>query len=227
MHGSDVILFPKSRTLVHDEEVPPKGGTARVIEAGQHLRIIDVMGKQAGDLALFNAHNTKEKMCCNLSRSRQMKPGGRYKIQDRFTTSDTIYSTGYQPMATIVADTAVPGGRHETELHSCNIEMYERLGLTPPEGGGCWEILSRVLATYGIAPEEIPDTFDVFANLVHDPAAGEWHWEEPVTRPGDYIEFRAEMDLIAGLSVCPMDFDTPLNGWVVTPLHLQVFDVEM
>jgi len=104
--------------------------------------------------------------------------------------------------------------------------MYERLGLEPPPNGGCGEILSAVLAPYGISPEEIPDTFDCFGNLVHYPEDGEWRWETPVTRPGDFLELRAEMDGIMGLSVCPMDFDTPLNNWVVTPLRVEVYEVE-
>ncbi len=222
----DAVVAVRTRTSVIDHVVPPKSGYSCVVRKGQHVRVTDIEGKQAGDIAFFNRDNTKEKNCNNLSRSRQFKPGGRYAIKDSFDIGDVIYSTAYRPMLTIFADTAVPHGRHEIELHSCNAEMFTRLGLEPPPHGGCWEILSAVLEPQGIAPEEISDTFDCFANLVHKPDDGEWIWEAPVTRPGDYLELRAEMDVIMGLSVCPMDFDTPLNGWKVTPLQVEVFDVE-
>ncbi len=214
----------KSRKLAFEEVIPPKQGRAIEVKQGQHVRVIDVDGKQCGDLAFFNRHNIKEKHCQNLSRSRQFKPGEPYIIKDHFDVGDVIYSTGYRPMMTIVADTAVPGGVHEIELHSCNTDMYKRMGLEPPPNGGCWEILSAVLKPYGITPEDIPDTFDVFANLRHYPAESQWRFEPPVTRPGDYFELLAEMDVIVGLSVCPFTWAT--NNWVITPLKLEVYDVE-
>jgi uncharacterized protein YcgI (DUF1989 family) len=50
--------------------------------------------------------------------------------------------------------------------------------------------------------------------------------EEPVTRPGDYLEMRAEIDLLAGLSVCPLDVICPCNGWKITPLQVQVLEMD-
>jgi len=42
-------------------------------------------------------------------------------------------------------------------------------------------------------------------NVQYDPATGMFVILEPVSRPGDYIEFRAEMDLLCALSACPDD----------------------
>ena len=52
------------------------------------------------------------------------------------------------------------------------------------------------MATYGLLPEDIPDTMDLFMNYLHDCARGRWVIGEPVWRPGDYVEFRAEMDCV-------------------------------
>ena len=46
---------------------------------------------------------------------------------------------------------------------------------------------------------------------------------EPVSRPGDYIEFRAEMDCLVGLSNCPEDALTPCNGRKCTPVKVEVY----
>ena len=218
------VIMPQSRKLIYEEVVPPKTGFSAIVKKGQYFRIIDLMGKQVADVVFFNEHNTKEKNCNGISMSRQMKPGEPYKAKDRLTTGDIIFSTAYRPMMTIVADTPVPGGTHKLVLHMCNRGLYETMGF--PDHDGCWEILSRTLAQYGISPEEIPDSFDVFMNLEHDVAAGEWRIKEPVSRPGDYIEFRAEMDCIVGLSNCPEDVFSPCNGWVCTPLKVQMYQEE-
>jgi len=49
--------------------------------------------------------------------------------------------------------------------------------------------------------------------------------KEPVSRPGDYIELRAEMDLIIAFSNCPMDVVIPVNGWACTPLKIEIYEV--
>lgn len=217
------VIMPQSRKLIHEEVVAPKHGFSATVEKGQYFRLIDLLGKQVADLVFFNEHNPKEKNCNGISMSRQIKPGEPYKRKDKLTTGDIIFSTAYRPMATIVADTPVPGGTHKLVLHMCNRELYEAFGFHDHDG--CWEILSRSLAQYGIAPEDIPDSIDVFMNMEHDVAAGEWRVKEPVSRPGDYIEFRLEMDCIVAFSNCPMDVLTPCNGWVCTPLKAEIYEV--
>lgn len=218
------IFLPESRKLIHEAIVPPKDGFAAVAKNGQYFRIIDLCGKQVADMVFFNSNNIREKNCNGISMSRQMRPGEHYKVKDKLTTGDVIFSSAYRPMATIVADTPVPGGIHKLVLHMCNRGLYEALGY--PDHDGCWEILSRVLEPYGISPEDLPDSFDVFMNLEHDVAAGEWRIKEPVSRPGDYIEFRMEMDCIVAFSNCPMDVIGPTNGWVCTPLKVEIYKEE-
>ena len=101
--------WPKTRRTVLEKTLAPKTGIAVEVKKGQHVRITDVDGKQCGDLAFFNLHNIREKHCQNLSRSRQFKLGEPYRIKDKFDIGDVLYSTGYRPMMTIIADTAVPG----------------------------------------------------------------------------------------------------------------------
>ena len=215
-------MLLKTRKLIHEEVVPPKQGFAAIVKKSHYFRLIDLMGKQVADLVFFNADNIREKICNGISMSRQMKPAEPYKTKDRLTTGDIIFSSAYRPMATIVADTPVPGGVHKLVLHMCNRGLYEVFGY--PGHDGCWEILSRVLSGYGIVPEDIPDSLDVFMNLEHDVASGEWRIKEPVSRPGDFIEFRMEIDCIVAFSNCPMDVIAPTNGWVCTPLKVEIYE---
>ncbi|OFZ87067.1 MAG: hypothetical protein A2V78_14285 [Betaproteobacteria bacterium RBG_16_64_18] len=211
-----------TKKLIFEEIIPPKRGFAGVVKKNSYFRIIDLQGKQVADVVFFNANNIKEKNCNGISMSRQMRAGEPYKARDKLTTGDIIFSSSYRAMATITADTPVPGGIHKLVLHMCNRGLYEAFGYHDHDG--CWEILSSTLSRYGIDPEDLPDSFDVFMNVEHDVAAGEWRIKEPVSRPGDYIEFRMEMDCVLALSNCPMDVIAPTNGWVCTPLKVEIYE---
>ena len=47
---------------------------------------------------------------------------------------------------------------------------------------------------------------------------------EPVTEPGDYIEFRSELDCLVAISNCPEDTLTPCNAYHCTPIKIEVFE---
>jgi uncharacterized protein YcgI (DUF1989 family) len=105
----------------------------------------------------------------------------------------------------------------------CNRYLYESYGFGPRDG--CHENISKAVAPWELLPEDIPDTMDLFMNYQHDCARGRWVIGEPVSRPGDYVEFRAEMDLIVGLSNCPLDVLNPCNGYNCTPVKIEVYAV--
>jgi len=88
---------------------------------------------------------------------------------------------------------------------------------------GCHEIISKAVASYGILPEDVPDSFDLFMDYRHDCDRGIFKISEPVSKPGDYVEFLAEMDCLVGLSVCPQEF-SPCNAGKSTPVNVVVFD---
>jgi uncharacterized protein YcgI (DUF1989 family) len=204
--------------------MPPKTGHAVRVGAGQHLRITDVEGQQVVDVALFNADNYGEKLSTSYSRTRYIpKPGHDYVPRDRLTVGDALMSTLCRPMATILEETPEPKGIHDVHNRMCNTFLYESFGIDSRDG--CHEIISKAVAEYGISPEDVPDTMDVFMNYQHDCEQGRWVIKAPVTKPGDYIEFRAEMDLLVGLSNCPMDVLSDCNGGVCTPMKIEVFQL--
>jgi uncharacterized protein YcgI (DUF1989 family) len=57
----------------------------------------------------------------------------------------------------------------------------------------------------------------------HDVEHGRWLIEEPLSRPGDYIEFEAEMDCLVGLSNCPEDSLTMCNAKHCTPYGVEIY----
>ena len=210
--------------LVWDQVLPPKSGLAVEIKRGQHLRVTDLEGKQVVDMAVFNAHNLRDKLSPSYSRTRRTpRPDDRqYRALDRLIEGDVLRSTTCTPLMTIIKETAEPKGIHDTYIRMCNRLFYESLGRESRDG--CFETISRVVAPYGILPEDLPDPLNVFMNLQHDCEGQRWVVKEPVTRPGDYIEFRAENDCLVAFSNCADDEITPANGYHCTPVQIQIFD---
>jgi uncharacterized protein YcgI (DUF1989 family) len=207
---------------IHEHVMAPKSGHALNIRQGQHLRITDVEGQQVVDMALFNADNYGEKLSTSNSRTRYVpKPGQPYVPRDHLSIGDTLMSTLCRPMMTIVEDTPEPKGIHDVHNRMCNRFLFESHGVEVQDG--CHEIISKAVAEYGIKPEDIPDTIDVFMNYQHDCEQHRWHILLPVSKPGDYIEFRAEMDCLVGLSNCPEDLLTDCNARNCTPMKIEVF----
>lgn len=206
------------RKIVFDKIIPPKSALAFSVKKGQFLRIIDLEGKQVGDLILFNEHDYTEKLSTGytLGNIRIAEPRRHWVWLGcrGVTTGHQLISTIRNPMMTITADTPVPGGVHDLLMRMCSSWNYEQSGAGSRDG--CLELLTKALEPYGIARGNIPDAFNAFMNVYYDARNGMFFIDEPISRPGDYIEFRTEMDCLAALSACPDDVNSLCNG---TPPH--------
>ena len=149
-------------------------------------------------------------------------PGQDYVPRDHLTEGDTLMSTLCRPMMTIVADTPEPKGVHDMHNRMCNRFLFESHGVEP--AGRLPRDIGKAVAEYGITPEDIPDTMDVFMNYQHDCEPHRWEILDAGLKPGDYIEFRSEMDVLVGLSNCPEDLLTECNDRNCTPMKIEVLD---
>ena len=70
------------------------------------------------------------------------------------------------------------------------------------------------MAPFGLSEDDVPDVFNAFMNA-EGFEDGRFDTLEPVTKKGDYISLRAEMDLLVAVSACPFDL-------LYTPKPLQV-----
>lgn len=218
-------------SCVFEEVVPAKSGRAFVVRAGELLRITDLEGQQVVDVALFNAKNHRERLSCSYSLTRYAMMHAATRrgeeapkemlSRDYLSEGDLLMSTIFNPMMTIVTDTPEPKGVHKVHNRMCNRRYYESFGIEEVTDG-CHEIISRAVAPYGIRPEDVPDTIDFFMNYHHDCSHRRWVAEAPVSRAGDYVELRAEMDCLVGLSNCPDDLVSPINGYRCTPIRIEV-----
>jgi uncharacterized protein YcgI (DUF1989 family) len=207
----------------YEQILPPKTGVAVAVRRGQCLRVTDLDGQQVVDMAVFNRNNPREKLSTSYSRTRYMPAkGGEYVPRDKLMEGDTLMSTLCRPLMTIVKETPEPKGIHDVHHRMCNRYLYESHGFGPPgrlprdhqPGHGALRDPPRGRAGHD----------GLFMNYPHDCTRGHWVIKAPVSRPGDYIEFRAEMDRIVALSNRPMDVMAPVNGFRCTPVKVEVYE---
>jgi uncharacterized protein YcgI (DUF1989 family) len=75
----------------------------------------------------------------------------------------------------------------------------------------CQENLAEALAPHGLSGDDIADVFNVFMNVDLRPD-GSFTILPPTARKGDYIELRAEMNVLAAVSACPADRNATNDG---------------
>ncbi|MEP6936726.1 MAG: urea carboxylase-associated family protein [Chthoniobacterales bacterium] len=176
----------------------PQTGTAFELHAGQTLRVIDLEGEQVADLTAFARSDPTEW----LSSGRSID----YANTIYLSTGHLLYSNRSLPMFTIIKDVV---GRHDFLLTPCSRETFEIIYKNTDPHPSCFENLWRNLAEFGIAPDSIPTTFNIFMNVEIDPD-GTLKILPPRSKAGDSITLRAEADLIVGLTACSAELSN--NG---------------
>ena len=187
--------------------IPPQSGRAFEMRRGEILRVTDPHGEQVADLFAFG----KDDASCSLSSGRSIDYAGRIYL----TTGDVLYANDSRRMFTIVADSV---GRHDFLLTPCSQEMFEILYRHQGHHPSCFENLSRSFAPYGIEPARISTTFNIFMN-VRVAADGVVSVEAPTSKAGDFIELRAEMDLVCALTACSAEQS---NNGAFKPIDFQI-----
>jgi uncharacterized protein YcgI (DUF1989 family) len=110
--------------------------------------------------------------------------------------------------------------RHELAAKRGVWELTYGRPLSEMPTHGCTENLSGVLAPYGIALEDVPSPFNIFQDMIIREKTGVLE-HSPIRPkpPGAHVTLRAEMDLLAALSVCP---DVSVGG--TTGATIAVFE---
>ncbi len=192
--GAQILAAPREAACI---EVP----------AGSLLRITSVQGSQVGDLNLFAARDLSERFYSGKTRALH---------GTHVTTGDRLWSCfpHLRPMATIVADTLdwygideYGGSVHDVIGTRCD-PYTGRLLQGSDYHHCCHSNLTRALADHlGVSLAEaephIHDVLNVFMCTGFTRDTGQYFMKASPVRPDDYIEFFAEIDLLAVLSACP------------------------
>ncbi|KAH8894483.1 hypothetical protein GQ53DRAFT_857866 [Thozetella sp. PMI_491] len=189
-------------------QLAPRTGSSFYLKKGQRLTIIDPQGTQVSDIVTFNASDIGEW----LSNGRSFD----YANKIYFSTGDKLYSNRSNVMLRIVEDTV---GTHDFLFTPCSKETFRiKFGDEDPHPG-CFGNLAFALAKCGISEDRIPSPFNCFMNVPVDGKTGTFEVLPPTTKPGDHIDFVAEMDLIVGITACSAGRS---NGGSFKPIQYRI-----
>jgi len=193
-------------SVVH-HHLEPRTGVAFTVAPGDLVCIIDPLGEQVSDLVSFSHDDPSEW----LSSGRSID----YANTIYLTTGHVFYSNRSRPMWTVVEDTV---GRHDFLLTPCSPDTFRIIyGIDAPRPS-CFGNLAKALAPFGIRPDTIPTTLNVFMNVAIG-ATGELTIGPPLSRAGDYLVLRAEMPLIVGVTACSAELS---NNGTFKPIDVEV-----
>ena len=186
----------------------PQTGVAFTVQKGQIIRVIDVAGEQVSDLVCFARQDIDE----YLSSGRSID----YNEKLFLSTGDILYSNRSSPMLTIMHD---PVGKHDFLFAPCSREMFRLTYEIEGPHPNCLDNLAACLGPYGIQASRIPTAFNIFMNVLVS-ETGKLSVRPPLSKAGDYIDLRAEMDLIVGVSACSAG---KCNNFRCTPVRIEIY----
>ncbi|WP_295049705.1 DUF1989 domain-containing protein [uncultured Paracoccus sp.] len=187
--------------------VPPRDARCFRVPAGHFFRVTSIEGPQVGDLNLWSA-DLSERFYSGKTRALH---------GTHLSTGDRLWSSfpTLRPMATITQDTLDWYGFDDDGLSVHDVigtrcDPYTHALLS--DGGAyhhcCHSNLTRALAVHlgmstAQAEPHVHDVLNVFMCTGFSRRTGQYLMKASPVRPGDHLEFFAEIDLLGALSACP------------------------
>mgnify|MGYP003682123327 FL=1 len=191
--------------------VPASKGNAVVVEKGDLIEIIDIKGKQVGDLMAW-VLDSKEEW---FSPAHSITQNWSIKLNP----GDLLVTNLRREILKIVSDDV---GYHDIVVPCCDKEAYiRRYGLENHRSclGNISDALSELGEERHISGELAWNVF--MKNKIGN--NGEMIYEEPTHNPGAKIILEVLIDSLIALSACPQD-QTPTNGWNCSEMKIIVWN---
>jgi len=200
---------PPPGSIVLDEVVPPGRPWGQRIAKGDVLRLVDLEGQQAVDFLCYAADDPTDRYCATNT----------IKVQGKlFVDKGTVlYSDLGRALFTVVEDTC---GGHDT-VYGCCSEPNNFLRYGVRGTASCFDNFVAVLARFGLDRASIVGNVNFFMSVpvATDGAAVNVTGH---SKAGNYVDLRAERDVIAVLSNCPQ-MHNPCNGYRLTPIRATIW----
>ena len=126
------------------------------------------------------------------------------------------YDKNMETLIEVVQDTI---GRHDTFGTACTRKSYEDAGYFGH--ANCSDNFNYVLNPYGVEKRLGWAAINLFFNTSID-SNNVIFSDMPWSRPGDYVLFQAQKDLVCVSSACPSDIE-PANDWNPTDIYVRVY----
>ncbi len=207
--------------IVHSELLPGARNWSFIIRRGFALRLMDKRGGGNCSALFYNAHDRLE----------------RYNMADTLKAQHTAYLTKghvcYSDMGRILMSVVEDScGWHDTISGVSNAGMVrERYGEARyqehrnafhRDGRGLFLV---ELGKWGLGRRDLVANVNFFSKVVVD-EAGQMAFLPGHSRPGAYLDLRAEMDTLVVLNTCPHPLD-PSPEWAPKPIELTIYRADL
>jgi uncharacterized protein len=197
------------RELLTEYVMQPGTGKALELMAGQLLRIEQIEGGQCVDFNCFNLHDYKEFM--HTGRTRTVH--GLFPSTGHFLWSAPPRE---RAMMYLLEDTV---HCNDVMFPRCSAYLYESAyGL--PTHTNCHDIQAEAQREYGLTPDDVHDSFNLF--MCTEVQEGMGRIRRQHSKPGDYVDLLALIDLLAVPNVCGADIMRTSN-FSIKPVKLSVY----
>ncbi len=185
--------------LGHLYQVPARHGRAVRVAKGQTIEVINTHGTQVCDFWAFSAQNPSEFMSWEHGRA--------YLSKVIPQVGDALATNRRRAILTLTEDTSP--GIHDTLMAACDLFRYLNFGVKEYHDN-CADNLRMAMMAIGVPVPEVPQPLNLWMNI---PVGRDWsvQWLPPVSKAGDKVRMRAEMDCICAMSACPQDM-IPINN---------------
>jgi aminomethyltransferase len=213
--GERIIQLPDPLAdPLEDVRIAARTAFAYEVKAGDYIQIIDVEGRECSDFQCFDAHQLERGKERSLdATTTRYAIGAAYPAPGLFSK---FYDQNFEPMIEVVQDTC---GRHDSFGTACTAKYYDDMGY--PGHVNCSDNFNAVLQPYGVEARKGWMAINLFYNTGIDDA-NQIYFDEPWSRPGDYVLMRALKDMVCVSSACPCDVDAA-NGWNPTDIHMRIY----
>jgi urea carboxylase-associated protein 1 len=197
-------------TIVLDEVLEARAPWAGVVAAGDTMRIVDLEGNQAVDFLVYSAHD----------------PAERYSAPDTIVEQGNVYLVaGTKLMSNegraLMTVTGTTCERHDTIGGACSQESNTlRYGFHTKHQHACVDNFLLAHSWRGMGKRDMTSNVNWFMNVPVE-ADGTLGIVDGISRPGLYVELRAEIDVLVVISNCPQ-VNNPCNAFNPTPIRIVV-----
>ena len=182
-------ILPKS-LIIAEETIPGFWYWTHRVACGHSLRLVNDFATPGVSIFLWNADDTSERY----------NAPDTVKVQwtARLERGKLMLSDMGRVLASITADTC---GAHDSIAGGSTPESnLRRYGM--PELRNTRDNFVLAASKHGLGARDVAACTTFFAAVQVD-SSGRFVWREDVVEPGDFIDLRAEMNLIVALSNCP------------------------
>ncbi len=191
------------------QTIPARRGKATRLAAGDAIKIINTHGTQVVDFWAFVAGLQTEYVGMEQSRATWTHLFPR--------TGTALYTNRRRPLLVLEEDTSP--GRHDTLMAPCDNERYGLLGCTDYHDN-CRDNMHAALAELGMQVSCTPASLNLFMNIPWTEEGG-LSFDPALSKPGDYVLLRAELDCVVVMSSCPQDI-LLINSQAPTEAHFEI-----